>query len=143
MNITPTTVLLAGDTTPRSATLRKWLSRRGCYCQFATSFREACRLMSQTEFDLVLCQYELQDRTAFPLLDWLNGSRATLLFSARAGKRTRWLPVIEHGKRCLDRPLLLTTELPNVLGKILDGPTGIDAMDTAGPAEKLEKVGSR
>ena len=143
MNLTPMTVLMAGDTTSRSATLRKWLRRRGCRCQFVASFREACRLMSQTEFDLVLCQYELSDRTAFPLLDWLDGSRSTLLFSARAGKCTRWLPVIERGKRCLDRALLLTTDLPNALEKMLDGSAGIDAMETAVPAKELEKVGTR
>ena len=144
MNSTPTTVLLAGDTAARSATLRKWLCRRGCYCQFATSFQDACRLMSQREFDLVLCQYELPDRTAFPLLDWLEGSRSTLLFSAKAGRSSsRWLPVIERGKRCLDRPLLQTTDLPNALGNMVDGPIGGDAMGTAVSVEDLEVVGTR
>jgi signal transduction histidine kinase len=74
MNDTPTTVLLASDAALRSATLRTWLAQRGCQCQLVTSFEEACRELSQREFDLVLCQYNLPDRTAFPLLDWLEGS---------------------------------------------------------------------
>src|SRR5579859_3136507 len=122
MNGTPTTVLLAGDTASRSASLRRWLGQRGCHCQFATSFEDACRMLSQRDFDLVLCQYDLPDRTAFPLLDWLEGSPSTLIF-ARSGRGGRWLPVVERGKRCLDRPLLRTTDLPNTLGDILDGLT--------------------
>src|SRR6201984_3882041 len=113
MSGTRTTVLLAGDTAARSATLRKWLSRRACHCQFAKSFQDAFRLLSQRKFDLWLCQYELPDRTAFPLLDWLEGSPSTLIFAARSGRSGRWLPVVERGKRCLDRPLVRKSDLPN------------------------------
>jgi hypothetical protein len=143
MSSTPTTVLLAGDITTRSTTLRKWSCRLNCCWQFATSFQDACRLMSEREFDLVLCQYELPDRTAFPLLDWLEGSRSTLLFSARAGRGSRWLPVIECGRRCLDRPLLQTTDLPNALGSMLDGHAGSEPQGTGVPADELEHIGTR
>jgi hypothetical protein len=47
------------------------------------SYRDAFNLVSHTQFDFVLSQYQLPDRTAFPLLDWLVGSFATLFFSAR------------------------------------------------------------
>ena len=120
MNGAPTTVLLAGDTALRSATLREWLAERDCHLQLVTSFREACRALSQREFDLVLCQYNLPDRTAFPLLDWLEGSPSTLIFE-RPGRGRRWLPVVQRGKRCLDRPLLRTTDLPAALEQTLDG----------------------
>lgn len=143
MRNTPTTVLLAGDTPTRSATLRKWSHHLDCNWQFAASFQDACRLMSQREFDLVLCQYELPDRTAFPLLDWLEGSRSTLLFSARAGRNCRWLPVIERGKRCLNRPLLQTMDLPSALRKVLDGHADVDSLRSGGSAEGLELVGTR
>jgi hypothetical protein len=96
--------------------------------------------MSHTEFDLVLCQYDLPDRTAFPLLDWLDGSRSTLLFSARSGNGAWWLPVIERGRRCLDRPLLATADLPNALGNMLDGATAVDATEATAPAVELEHV---
>ena len=120
MSGTDMTVLMAGDTAARSTTLRKWLSDRRCHLQFAKSFEDACRLLSQSKFDLVLCQYVLPDRTAFPLLDWLEGSPSTLIFAARSGRSSRWLPVVERGKRCLDRPLLRTADLPNALGGMLD-----------------------
>jgi DNA-binding response OmpR family regulator len=121
MSSTPVTVLLASDSPLRSATLRQWPRDMDCNWQFAASFQDACRLMSQREFDLVLCQYELPDRTAFPLLDWLEGSHSTLLFSARTGKYSSWLPVIERGKRYLDRPLLRGVNLPKALRGMLDG----------------------
>jgi len=143
MSRIPTTVLLASDTTTRSATLRKCSPHLDCYWQFAASFEDACRLMSQREFDLVLCQYELPDRTAFPLLDWLAGSHSTLLFSARAGRGSRWLPVIERGKRCLNRPSLQSMDLPNVLGKMLDGHAESDSPGSGVSAEEVEYVGTK
>jgi len=35
----------------------------------AQSYRDACNLASCTQFDLVLSQYQLTDRAAFPLSD--------------------------------------------------------------------------
>ena len=140
MSATPTTVLLVGDTSARFATLRKWLRNRDCRWQFAPSFRDACGLMSQNEFDLVLCQYDLSDRTAFPLLDWLEGSRSTLLFSAKGRRGSRWLPVIERGERCLNRPLLRTTDLLNALENMVAGPVGSSLKGTPITAENLEPV---
>jgi CheY-like chemotaxis protein len=119
MNGTPT-VLLAGDNVLRSQTLREWLQRRNCHCESATSFSDICRELTQKDFDLIVCQYDLPDRTAFPLLDWVDGSPSTLIF---AGSRhsPRWLTVVERGRRCLDKPLLTTADLSNTLGRILDG----------------------
>jgi hypothetical protein len=143
MSSTPTTVLLAGDSTTRSATLLQCSRNLDCCWQFATSFQDACRLMSQREFDLVLCQYELPDRTAFPLLDWLEGSHSTLLFSARARRGRRWLPVIERGKRCLDRPSLQTADLANALGTMLDDHADSDSPVNGILAEELEQVAAK
>ena len=143
MNFRRTTVLLVGYNAARSDMLWKWLSDRGSHCQFAASFDDACRLMSVREFDLVLCQYDLPDRTAFPLLDWLEGSRSTLLFTARNGNGSRWLPVIERGKRCVDRPLLKTTNLANALQEMLDGHADSDSRGNRVSLEALEQVGTR
>ena len=88
----------------------------------------------------MLCQYDLPDRTAFPLLDWLEGAPSTLIFAARSGRSGRWLPVVERGKRCLDRPLLRTTDLPSALGDMLDGLVGRNVGGNAVSAEDLEQV---
>jgi hypothetical protein len=99
-------------------------------------------MLSQREFDLVLCQYDLPDRTAFPLVDWLEGSSSTLVVSARSRSGSRWLPVVERGERCLDRPLLQMRDLPNALGKVLDGCVKAAKGDLV-VARDLEHVGPR
>jgi DNA-binding NtrC family response regulator len=109
------TVLLAGHTVTRSAMLRRQLREWSCQCRFAASFEQACRLLSQEDFDLVLCQYDLPDRTAFPLLDWLEGSTSTLVFCAGSGSGSRWLPVIRHGERYFERAPLSMKDLLNHL----------------------------
>jgi|SRR5690348_821665 CheY-like chemotaxis protein len=121
MNGTPPRVLLAGDAGTASTALCKWMARRGCHCQFAASFEDVRKILSQAEFDLVLCQYALPDRTAFPLLEWLAGTRSTLLYSADYGEKARWLPVIERGQRCLDRASLGINDLPDALAGLLAG----------------------
>ena len=51
MNGTPTTVLLAGDTASRSASLRRWLGQRGCHCTsgYARKHGERIRTLSARE----------------------------------------------------------------------------------------------
>src|SRR6266478_1171731 len=74
-------VLLVGQTARSSFQLLQWLDNHGCQCHFASSCEDACILISETAFDLVISQSELPDRTAYPLLDRLVGSTATLFFS--------------------------------------------------------------
>jgi len=123
-------VLLIGETARSSTQLMKWLSKRGCQCYFATSFRDACNLISRTQFDLVLCQYQLPDRTAFPLLDWLSGSPATLFFSTAVENGCLWLPMLERGERCVGAPLLRSSEFTGALAKVLRVEVRSDEMET-------------
>ena len=71
-------ILVVGGTAQSSLELRQWLEKRGCRCHFASSCKEACRLISGFEFDFVLSHFELPDRTAYPLLEKLIGSATTL-----------------------------------------------------------------
>ena len=91
-------VLLVGETAKNSLHLLEWLNNRGCQCQFATSCRDACTRISEMTFDLVISQYELPDRTAYPLLGRLMGSKATLFFSMALEKGCLWLPMLVRGK---------------------------------------------
>lgn len=110
-------VLWAEDKPRRPSALRKWLTNRGCRLQVASTFQEVASLLARTDFDLVLCQYALPDRTAFPLFDWLEGSRSSLVFAGRPGKRARWLMVIDRGERRLNGAPLGQSELLTVLEK--------------------------
>ena len=113
-------VLLAGDDVARSPKLLRWLHSRGCLCRFASSYRSTCQLIRRIQFDLVICQYQLSDRTAFPLLDLLGGSSATLFFSTRVEDGCLWLPMLEHGERRIGTPLVRSSDLIEALDKVLN-----------------------
>jgi DNA replication protein DnaC len=113
------TVLLVGETARSSLELLLWLYKRGCRCHFATSYRDACSLISRTQFDLVLSQYQLPDRTVFPLLDWLEGSSATLFFSTLVEDGSLWLKMLDRGRRCVGAPLVRSEDLTRVIGALL------------------------
>jgi hypothetical protein len=61
-----TEILLVGETAQSCLQLMQWLERRGCRCHFASSCKDACRLVSGMRFDFVLSHFEL--RSAYPLL---------------------------------------------------------------------------
>lgn len=115
----PITVLLVGETAKSSLRFLLWLYKRGCRCHFATSYRDACSLISRTQFDLVLSEYQLPDRTVFPLLDWLEGSSATLFFSTRVEDGSLWLKMLERGKRCVGAPIVRSIDLTKVIDTLL------------------------
>jgi len=113
-------VLVAGDDVDRSPQLLCWLRSRGCHCRFASSYRSTCQLIRRIQFDLVICQYQLSDRTAFPLLDLLGGSSATLFFSTRVEDGCLWLPMLERGERRIGTPLVRSSDLIEALDKVLN-----------------------
>jgi CheY-like chemotaxis protein len=112
-------VLLVGQTSRSSSQLTNWLYKQGCRCHFATSCQEARNLISRRQFDLVLSQYQLPDRTAFPLLDWLAGSPATLFLSTAVENGCLWLPMLERDERCIGAPLLRSSEFTGALAEVL------------------------
>jgi CheY-like chemotaxis protein len=120
MGINPVMVLLVGEGARNSLQLLQWLNHRGCSCEVAQSCQDACNLVSRTQFDLVLSQYQLPDRTAFPLLDGLAGSPATLFFSTRVENGSLWLKMLERGKRCIGAPVLQSNALTDALARVLD-----------------------
>ena len=113
-------VLLVGETAASSSNLRQWLETRGSCCQFSRSYENACDLIRSTQFDLVLSDYQLPDRTAFPLLDRLAGSSATLFFSTRVEDGCLWLKMLERGRRCVGAPIVGSRDLGKALGTLLE-----------------------
>jgi PleD family two-component response regulator len=60
-----TEIPLVGETTQSCLQLMQWLESRGCRCHFASSCKDACRLVSDMRFDFVLSHFELPERSAF------------------------------------------------------------------------------
>ena len=112
-------VLLVGQTARSSFQLLQLLDNIGCQCRFASTYRDACTLISQTAFDLVISQLELPDRTAYPLLDWLRGSTATLFFSKTVENGCLWLPMLARGREWVGAHALRPEEFRDMLGKTL------------------------
>jgi hypothetical protein len=128
----PINVLLVGESVRRSPKLAQWLEHQDCTCRFAPSYRDAFMAISRIEFDLVLSQYDLPDRTAFPLLERLAGSPATLLFSARVERGLLWLKMLEGGERCVGFPAMRSNALIATLDQALTHAPSANA-----PAEAL------
>src|SRR4029077_3254709 len=112
-------VLLVGQTAGSSFQLLQWLDNIGCKCHFASTYRDACTLISQTAFDLVISQLELPDRTAYQLLDWLRGSTATLFFSKRVENGCFWLLMLVRGREWVGAHALRPEEFKDMLGETL------------------------
>lgn len=107
-------VLLVGPPTD-SLELLLWLYKKGCLCYFAASSCDAAKLISCTDFDLVLSQDGLPDQITFPLSDRLLGTRTTLFSSTETDSGSRWIPILERGKRGTGAPMLLPSELAAAL----------------------------
>ena len=129
MRAKPIMMLVVGETARSSANALEWLELatqltsslgRGALYQFSRSYVEAREMIRSTPFDVVLSEYQLPDRTAFPLLDCLEGSSATLFFSRRVEDGSLWLKMLERGRRCVGAPILRSRDLPEALQTLLE-----------------------
>lgn len=115
-----TEILLVGETAASSLQLTQWLERRGSKCRFASSCKEACRLLSQAKFDFVLSHYELPDRSAYPILEKLIGSTTSLFFSTRIENGCLWWPALAKGRKWPAARVLRPNEFAVALGRALE-----------------------
>lgn len=111
--------LLVGQTARSSFQLLHWLDNQGCHCHFASTYEDACMLILEKPFDLVISQFDLPDRTAYPLVDRLVGSTATLFFSKPVENGCWWLPMLIRGRECVGAYGLRSREFLETLGKTL------------------------
>lgn len=143
MNGKPIMVLVAGETAQSFLQLLLWLYERGCRCHFATSYRDALNLVSSTQFDLVLSEYQLRDRTAFPLIDQLAGSPATLLLSTQVEDGSLWLKMLERGEHCVGAPLVRSNDLIGALERVLSFAGSPDEMATVADGVNSKSLSKR
>jgi CheY-like chemotaxis protein len=93
-------VLLVGQNVQRSPELHWWLDNRELRCEYAESCHDACSRVSRRQYDLVISEYQLPDRTAFPLLDL-------------------WLLMLDRGRRCVGAPVVRSRNLHGELDQAL------------------------
>jgi CheY-like chemotaxis protein len=115
-------VLLIGETSQRSSYLAKRLQGRGCECEFALSYQEACWLLRAQDFDLVLSPMRLRDGSLFALIALLDGSGITLFYSHAVEDGCWWLPALRHGQNCFGssalRPSAFVAALDDAIEEI-------------------------
>jgi len=111
--------LLIGENAQGSSYLAKRLQVRGLECSFATSYQEACSVLSAQSFDLVLSPMRLREVSFFSLIDLLEESGATLFYSHAVEESCRWLPALRHGERCFGSSALRPSEFVSVLDETI------------------------
>ena len=109
MSVVGVEVLLVGPRARGSSQLLQWLG----------SCKEACALLSRSGYDLVLSEYDLPDRAAYPLLEKLIGSTTTLFLSAIVENGFLWVPALLRGRRWLESHMLRPGELREALSDVL------------------------
>ena len=115
MSVVGVEVLLVGPRARGSSQLLQWLGSCECECHFATTCKEACALLSCSDYDLVLSEYDLPDRAAYPLLEKLIGSTTTLFLSAIVENGFLWVPALLRGRRWPESHMLRPGELREAL----------------------------
>jgi hypothetical protein len=108
-------VLLVGQTVQRCPELHCWLDNRELRYEYAEFYHDTRSRISRRQFDLVISEYQLPDRTAFPLLDVLAGSPATLFFSRALATDFLWLLMLDRGRRCVGAPVVRSSNLHGAL----------------------------
>jgi PleD family two-component response regulator len=76
------------------------LDRTGCDCSTATSCRQAFRVLTSRDFDLVFCPTRLRDGSLFPVMSLLRGSRTTMFYFYPVERGCWWLPALRCGEIC-------------------------------------------
>ncbi len=142
-----THALLVGISAASASTCVRWLQGHSCECHFATSYREACELLLQRHFHLVLSEMRLADGSAYPLLSRLEGTHSTLFFRVTVDRGCWWLPALLRGQSCWGAPGLRPREFAQALDDIVKGMklaaqgrvVPEDAVDTHGIADYPRK----
>lgn len=110
-------VLLLGESEMGSSYLARFLEQRGCNCWFAKSTEEGLTLFDRYKFQLVLSTKPL--RLANAMVAALGDSSCSVFYCQPVEDGCWWLPLIDHGKKCLGAPALRPSEFVSALGRIV------------------------
>lgn len=112
-------VLLVGVKSRGSSPLAKYLLKRNCQCEFASSRQEAHSLLQSRPFDMVLSPMRLHDASLFPLIEMLEGADISLFYFCPVEVGTWWLPALRRGEKCLGSPAVRSCEFVSALDEAI------------------------
>jgi hypothetical protein len=99
VSTTPKVLLIAGNPTGVSI-LAARLEKRACEIHSCLSRTEANAFVSNQQFDLVISELRMWDRSSDPLATSLLGSRTTLVYAYPVETGWWWLPAVRNGQSC-------------------------------------------
>jgi CheY-like chemotaxis protein len=112
-------VLVIGEHSDCRNDWPRWLETRGCHCHLAASFQEACLLLEQESFDLVLSPFRLRDGTAHQLIGSLLGRPTTLFCSHPVERGSWWLPAVKNGMDCFGTAAIRSGQFGSFLDQVV------------------------
>ena len=112
-------ILLVGEGLNQHSQVAQCLACWGAERQYASSVRQACALLKEQAFDLVISQLKLTDGPASQMIPLLEGSPVTLFCSQPVAIGCWWLPVMEGGKLCWGAPGLRAKEFGELLHRMV------------------------
>jgi hypothetical protein len=112
-------ILLVGEGLNQHSQLAQCLVRWGAECQYASSSSQACALLKEQVFDLIISPLRLADGSALQMTPLLEGSHVTLFCSLPVAIGCWWLPVVQSGRPCWGAPGLREKEFGELLHRML------------------------
>jgi hypothetical protein len=100
--------------------LAKRVEERGCSCEFADTYHQACILLGCRNFDLLLSPVKMGESSMLPLMKMLRGSRSTAFYYQVVEDSCWWLPAISRGQVCFGQNALRPSEFIPILDKAID-----------------------
>jgi hypothetical protein len=111
--------LLIGETAQGASHLASGFQELELVCSWVSSYERARSCLSAKAFSIVLSPVRLCGASGLPLIDLLEGSRATLFYSYPVEHGCWWLPALRHGGRCFGSPALRSSELVSALEQLI------------------------
>jgi hypothetical protein len=108
-------ILLVGESLNQHSQIAQRLACWGADRQYASSCSQACTLLKEQAFDLVISRLKLTDGSAAQMIPLLEGSPATLFCSQPVAIGCWWLPIIDRGRLCWGAPGLRAKEFGELL----------------------------
>jgi hypothetical protein len=110
-------VLILGESEKGSSYLAWHLEHHGCQCWFARSTEEALALFGRYKFQLVLSTKPL--RLANTMVARLEESSCSVFYCQPVEDDCWWLPLMDHGRKCMGAPALRPSEFVSVLDQLV------------------------
>jgi len=108
-------VLMVGKSETGFSSIKEYLHKLDCHCEFAPSCSHGARLAEQGSFDLILCDVEMEDFQA--MVGTALGSPGSAFRFLLVEDGCWWVPTVLMGEQCVGVSALRPFEFVKELDK--------------------------